>query len=1005
MEEYPQPARGRREGVFVSYARRDGEAQARKLELALRKEGLRVFLDRLDVHGGSGWRTQLAEAIRNARFLVLILTRGALDSEVAEWEWQVARREGVSVLPVKGTTELDFTAVPRWMSELHWYSLDQEWENFRATVNGPGLAERVPFMAVNLPRGYVRRHREFHAVKDLLLADGSPGDPVQVALHGSAGFGKSTLALSLCHDEDVSTRFYDGILWVSLGRHPDVFRELELVHRALTDMNTGAIDVQEAARGVSQHLEQRRCLLVVDDVWRTSDLDAFLLLRTGMLVTTRQFDVAREAAGPGRQVLIDKMAREEAVQMLTADLGPVTSGDQYLELSRRLGEWPLLLNLARGVLQTQIARGASPHRALTTVNQAIDRRRAIAFDAAHPGDRNDAAVDSVSLSLEMISDEDASRWADLAVFPEDTAIPLRTLAQLWGADDFEAEETSGRLADSSLVLLDLATGTIQVHDVLLEAAQRRAGDMDSLHQRLLAAWGDPRSLSEDDTYAWTWITHHLIAAGQVERLRPSLLDPGWLRRRLRATNVDTLLADFDLQPEDQVLRAVRDALHMSARIIAGDDAELPGQLRGRLLGTGRPELQQFLDLAGQSPAPCLVPLRASLAPPRSARSRRSRPADRHPAAVTGLVAADRGRLVVSGSDDGTIKVWDSASGALLRTIKDDQHRHSGGQLLMAGFASRPQALCTSGGALNLWDLETGAIVDTIGEPEGPDVDALIATERNGRQAIFAQSEELGIWDLDAGSQRTFGTAPWHARLAVTADGLVVLGTPDFADLDFEVEEVDEEIIKANALQVWDPRARRLLRTLDGNRCGINALVTTPDGHHVISGTKSGLYQFEDYSLRMWDVRSGELVREFDGHFKTGALTVTPDQRLLVSGGGSCFRRYGFDFTVAIWALETGKLVTGIPKHTGPVVGLAATRDSRWAVSVAGACDDMEQGPRRPFRAGDGDDASIRVWNLKERALAATFHGEDAGTCMILANDQTIVAGSLNGAVHFLRFNR
>ena len=997
MEGYPQTARGRREGVFVSYARRDGEAQASKLARALRKEGLTVWLDRLDMRGGSGWRTQLAEAIRNSRFLVLILTQGALASEVAEWEWQVARREGVKVLPVKGAPELDFAAVPPWMSELHWYSLDKEWENFRAAVNGPGLVERIPFMAVNLPRGYVRRYREFGALKDLLLADGGSVDPVQVALHGPAGFGKSTLALSLCHDEDVTARFYDGILWVSLGRRPDVFRELELLHRALTGVNTGAIDAQEAARSIGQRLEQRRCLLVVDDVWHTSDLDEFLLLRTATLVTTRQFDVAREAAGPGRRVLVDKMTPEEAVEMLTADLGPVTSGDQYLELSRRLREWPLLLNLARGSLQTQLARGASPDRALATVNQAIDRRQAIAFDAAHPGDRNDAAVGSVSLSLEMISDDDASRWADLAVFPEDTAVPLRTLAQLWGADEFEAEQTSGRLADASLLLLDLASGTIQVHDVLLEAAQHRAGDMAALHRRLIAAWGDPRSLSGDDTYAWTWITHHLIAAGQAGKLRTSLLDPEWLRRRLRATNVETLLADFDLQPKDQVLRAVRDALHMSARIIAGDDAELPGQLRGRLLGTGLRELQQLLDLASHSPGPCLVPLRASLAPPQSARSR---PAEMHPAAVTGVVAADRGRLVASGSDDGTVNVWDPASGALLRTIKDDQHRHSSGSLLMAGFAGRPQILCTSGGTLNLWDLETGALLDTIGEPGGPDVNALAVTEQNGRQAIFAQGEELRIWDVDAGSQHTFGGGGQPTHLAVMADGLVVSGTRHL-----RWARTAEEIIEANALRVWDPSTRRKLRTLDGNPCGINALVTTPDGHHVISGTYPGLYQFEDGSLRMWDVRSGQLVRSFDGHgYKTAALTVTPDQQVLVSGGGSCFRRYGFDFSLGIWALETGKLIARISKHTGPVVGLAATRDSRWAVSVAGLCD-LELKPRPPFREGDGNDATIRVWDLEERTLAATFHGEDAGTCLILANDQTIAAGSLNGAVHFLRFNR
>jgi WD40 repeat protein len=66
---------------------------------------------------------------------------------------------------------------------------------------------------------------------------------------------------------------------------------------------------------------------------------------------------------------------------------------------------------------------------------------------------------------------------------------------------------------------------------------------------------------------------------------------------------------------------------------------------------------------------------------------------------------------------------------------------------------------------------------------------------------------------------------------------------------------------------------------------------------------------------------------------------------------------------------------------------------------------MAQKPRRSFREGSGEDATVRVWDLEKGTLIATFHGEDAGTCLILANDQTIVAGSRNGAVHFLRFNR
>jgi hypothetical protein len=42
------------------------------------------------------------------------------------------------------------------------------------------------------------------------------------ALHGAGGFGKTTIAAALCHDEHVITAFFDGILWVTLGRNPNL---------------------------------------------------------------------------------------------------------------------------------------------------------------------------------------------------------------------------------------------------------------------------------------------------------------------------------------------------------------------------------------------------------------------------------------------------------------------------------------------------------------------------------------------------------------------------------------------------------------------------------------------------------------------------------------------------------------------------------------------------------------------------------------------------------------
>ena len=50
-----------------------------------------------------------------------------------------------------------------------------------------------------------------------------------------------------------------------------------------------------------------------------------------------------------------------------------------------------------------------------------------------------------------------SRYTELAIFPEDEAIPLTTLAALWGMDAIETETLTLRLGDLSLIKLDLNT--------------------------------------------------------------------------------------------------------------------------------------------------------------------------------------------------------------------------------------------------------------------------------------------------------------------------------------------------------------------------------------------------------------------------------------------------------------------------------------------------------------------------------------------------------------------
>ena len=91
-----------REGVFISYSRKDGAEFAKSLRLRLEKENIPLWQDRVGLEGGRDWWLQIQEALDNVEYMALVMTAEALQSSIIEKEWRYARQQGVCVYPVKG---------------------------------------------------------------------------------------------------------------------------------------------------------------------------------------------------------------------------------------------------------------------------------------------------------------------------------------------------------------------------------------------------------------------------------------------------------------------------------------------------------------------------------------------------------------------------------------------------------------------------------------------------------------------------------------------------------------------------------------------------------------------------------------------------------------------------------------------------------------------------------------------------------------------------------------
>jgi hypothetical protein len=335
--------------VFISYARKDGEDFATNLRKRLQKEEPEVTLwqDRAALEGGVGWWKQIEEALDQVRFLVIVMTPAAMQSEMTRKEWRYARQRGVNVYPVKGCpdAELDYTGLPNWMRKAHFFDIDREWETFVNYLKSDREPKRVAFMAPDMPEGFVQRSREFDQLITQLV-DSKHEIPIAIttALQGAGGYGKTTLAIALCHDDRVIDAFDDGILWVTLGQNPNVLAELTKLYKALTGDQPTFVDEKDAEVRLREKLENRNCLTVIDDVWHRAHLEPFLQggkKTCARLITTRRSDLVMNA----KRIRVDEMAPEESVALLAtrvpsenrpSDLQP------FHRIAARLMDWPLL---------------------------------------------------------------------------------------------------------------------------------------------------------------------------------------------------------------------------------------------------------------------------------------------------------------------------------------------------------------------------------------------------------------------------------------------------------------------------------------------------------------------------------------------------------------------------------------------------------------------------------------------------------------------------------------
>ena len=854
----------------------------------------------------------------------------------------------------------------------------------------------IPRMAPSPPANYVDRPRETSAVLAALLAD-REGRTVGIttALRGAGGFGKTTLAQHICGLDAVKAHFPDGILWVTLGENPgDLTGKVNGLLHGLDYTGPDFTDLDQAAGHLATLLGDRRMLMVIDDAWSSAHVAPFMRggKRCVRLITTRQGAVLP----PGTvDVFADAMQPSEAVDLLGSGLR-VADGCDLGPLAARLGEWPLLLNIVNGVLRKRIGLGDDLPDALLCVDLALDVHGLTAFDPDDPAARNQAVAATVRVSLQMLHKQPRERYLELAIFPEDTDVPLSAIARLWGAtggmDEGAVEGLCILLKDASLLLkLDLAEKTLRLHDVMRDLLMDEVGAarLAELHSTFLDAYGVEHwaDLPPDEQHLWHHLAHHLLGAGREDELRALLLDYRWLAAKLSATDLVALIADYAPFPDDHELRLVQGALHLAGQIVATDPRQLPSQLWGRLGADDGPAIADLLGQARDAPDyPWLRPVRPTLERPGAALARILRGDSANAASVS--LSSD-GRRAAAGGADGMVRVWDLASGAELH------HMEGHTRIVRAICISDNGDLALSGGddgTVRVWDLETGAQRHCLAGHHGPVFS--VSLSPGGHSGASAGGDgTIRVWDLDRGLQLRAldgDTDPIQCFRLALADRVAVSGG------------------RGGMLRVWDLESGAESLRLEGHRGPVLAVSMSSDGRVAVSGGADG-------TVRMWDLESGSECLVLEGHSGlVSAVSVRPDGRVAVSGGSDCTVRVwdagsgsechrfmghshisavslspdgstvlcaGSDGAVRVWDLAAATGPDPPCGHTGAVRGVSTSADGRRAVSC-------------------GSDATIRVWDVATGSEVHRFEGHSgpARAVSMSADARLAVSGGDDGAV-------
>jgi WD40 repeat protein len=314
----------------------------------------------------------------------------------------------------------------------------------------------------------------------------------------------------------------------------------------------------------------------------------------------------------------------------------------------------------------------------------------------------------------------------------------------------------------------------------------------------------------------------------------------------------------------------------------------------------------------------------------------------HAGRVYAVAYSPDGQYIVSGGEDGTVRLWDAATGESVAV----RHEHQNAISCLV-FNPDGDTFATSSGdkTVKLWSLSQRKVILTLPHPfpvdaceflDGGKLLGSLSSEAEGRRQSL-------LWDVPSGTQRHDLSLPvddYQAVIAGQSGRIAVMFQKNFATVWHRQDNAwvvgrtidvgdprlgptlspDEECLLVpvwpHYLHIYRLRDGVLMNVLKDHGGGVNCIAFSPSGGRIATAS-------DDSSVCVFEFPSGKLVHRFFGHEGGSVWHVA------WSPPGNSLASVGNDGTVRVWDLQTGSA----PRHLR--LPEPRSRDARglWGYSV------------------------------------------------------------------------